>query len=112
MFWSIDQILVKITRVGDGLGDSAGGAHGDGFDGPGLAAAVSAVAGTVPGRDLGPGQGLELGVEGRLVAFDGEGVVGFLVLDEVAELVVFLAGPLSLSLTGALIPFDGGFTAH
>jgi NAD(P)-dependent dehydrogenase (short-subunit alcohol dehydrogenase family) len=33
-------------------------------------------------------------------------------VDEVAELVVFLAGPLSLSLTGAVIPFDGGFTAH
>jgi NAD(P)-dependent dehydrogenase (short-subunit alcohol dehydrogenase family) len=33
-------------------------------------------------------------------------------VDEVAELVLFLAGPLSLSLTGAVIPFDGGFTAH
>ncbi len=33
-------------------------------------------------------------------------------VDEVAELVLFLSGPLSLSLTGAVIPFDGGFTAH
>ena len=32
--------------------------------------------------------------------------------DEVAELVVFLAGPQSHSLTGAVIPFDAGFTAH
>ena len=33
-------------------------------------------------------------------------------VDEVAELVLFLAGPASLSLTGAVIPFDSGFTAH
>lgn len=33
-------------------------------------------------------------------------------VDEVAELVAFLAGPASLSLTGAVIPFDSGFTAH
>jgi NAD(P)-dependent dehydrogenase (short-subunit alcohol dehydrogenase family) len=33
-------------------------------------------------------------------------------VDEVAEMVLFLSGPLSLSLTGAVIPFDGGFTAH
>jgi len=33
-------------------------------------------------------------------------------VDEVAALVLFLAGPMSLSLTGAVIPFDGGFTAH
>ncbi len=33
-------------------------------------------------------------------------------VDEVAELVLFLAGPQSLSLTGAVIPFDAGFTAH
>jgi NAD(P)-dependent dehydrogenase (short-subunit alcohol dehydrogenase family) len=33
-------------------------------------------------------------------------------VDEVAELVLFLCGPSSLSLTGAVIPFDGGYTAH
>jgi NAD(P)-dependent dehydrogenase (short-subunit alcohol dehydrogenase family) len=33
-------------------------------------------------------------------------------VDEVAELVLFLSGPESLSLTGAVIPFDAGFTAH
>ena len=33
-------------------------------------------------------------------------------VDEVAEMVLFLAGPHSLSLTGAVIPFDAGFTAH
>jgi NAD(P)-dependent dehydrogenase (short-subunit alcohol dehydrogenase family) len=33
-------------------------------------------------------------------------------VDEVAAMVLFLCGPLSLSLTGAVIPFDGGFTAH
>jgi NAD(P)-dependent dehydrogenase (short-subunit alcohol dehydrogenase family) len=33
-------------------------------------------------------------------------------VDEVAELVTFLVGPQSLSLTGAVIPFDSGFTAH
>ena len=33
-------------------------------------------------------------------------------VDEVAELVLFLCGPHSLSLTGAVIPFDAGFTAH
>ena len=33
-------------------------------------------------------------------------------VDEVAELVLYLAGPSSLSLSGAVIPFDAGFTAH
>ena len=33
-------------------------------------------------------------------------------VDEVAEMILFLAGPQSLSLTGAVIPFDAGFTAH
>jgi NAD(P)-dependent dehydrogenase (short-subunit alcohol dehydrogenase family) len=33
-------------------------------------------------------------------------------VDEVAEMVLFLSGPSSLSLTGAIINFDGGFTAH
>jgi NAD(P)-dependent dehydrogenase (short-subunit alcohol dehydrogenase family) len=33
-------------------------------------------------------------------------------VDEVAELVLFLSGPESLSLTSAVIPFDAGFTAH
>jgi len=33
-------------------------------------------------------------------------------VDEVAEMVLFLAGPNSQSLTGAVIPFDAGFTAH
>lgn len=33
-------------------------------------------------------------------------------VDEVAELVLFLSGPASGSLTGAVIPFDSGFTAH
>jgi NAD(P)-dependent dehydrogenase (short-subunit alcohol dehydrogenase family) len=33
-------------------------------------------------------------------------------VDEVAEMVLFLCGPLSLSLTGTIINFDGGFTAH
>ena len=33
-------------------------------------------------------------------------------VDEVAELVLYLSGPSSLSLSGAVIPFDAGFTAH
>lgn len=33
-------------------------------------------------------------------------------VDEVAELVLFLSGSQSKSLTGAVIPFDAGFTAH
>jgi NAD(P)-dependent dehydrogenase (short-subunit alcohol dehydrogenase family) len=33
-------------------------------------------------------------------------------VDEVAALVVFLSGPLSMSMTGAIIPFDGGYSAH
>jgi NAD(P)-dependent dehydrogenase (short-subunit alcohol dehydrogenase family) len=33
-------------------------------------------------------------------------------VDEVAQMVLFLSGPRSLSLTGAVIPFDSGFTAH
>ncbi len=33
-------------------------------------------------------------------------------VDEVAEMVLFLCGPNSLSLTGAVINFDAGFTAH
>jgi len=33
-------------------------------------------------------------------------------VDEVAEMVLFLSGPNSQSLTGAIIPFDAGFTAH
>ena len=33
-------------------------------------------------------------------------------VDEVAELVLFLSGGQSKSLTGAVIPFDAGFTAH
>lgn len=33
-------------------------------------------------------------------------------VDEVAELVLLLCGPMSLSMTGAVIPFDAGFTAH
>lgn len=33
-------------------------------------------------------------------------------VDEVAEMVVFLSGPNSASMTGAVIPFDAGFTAH
>ncbi len=33
-------------------------------------------------------------------------------VDEVAEIVLFLCGPLSLSLTGSVVNFDGGFTAH
>jgi NAD(P)-dependent dehydrogenase (short-subunit alcohol dehydrogenase family) len=33
-------------------------------------------------------------------------------VDEVAAFVLFLAGPLSLSFTGAVIPFDAGVTAH
>jgi NAD(P)-dependent dehydrogenase (short-subunit alcohol dehydrogenase family) len=32
-------------------------------------------------------------------------------VDEVAQFVLFLAGPNSASMTGAIIPFDGGFTA-
>ena len=31
---------------------------------------------------------------------------------EVAALVLFLSGPLSMSMTGAIIPFDGGYSAH
>jgi NAD(P)-dependent dehydrogenase (short-subunit alcohol dehydrogenase family) len=33
-------------------------------------------------------------------------------VDEVAELILFLCGRQSQSLTGAVIPFDAGFTAH
>jgi NAD(P)-dependent dehydrogenase (short-subunit alcohol dehydrogenase family) len=33
-------------------------------------------------------------------------------VDEVAEMVLFLSGPCSLSLTGAVVNFDSGFTAH
>jgi NAD(P)-dependent dehydrogenase (short-subunit alcohol dehydrogenase family) len=33
-------------------------------------------------------------------------------VDEVAEMVLFLSGPSSLSLTGAIVNFDAGFTAH
>jgi NAD(P)-dependent dehydrogenase (short-subunit alcohol dehydrogenase family) len=33
-------------------------------------------------------------------------------VDEVAEMVLFLSGPSSRSLTGTVIPFDAGFTAH
>ena len=33
-------------------------------------------------------------------------------VDEVAELVLYLSGPSALSLSGAVIPFDAGFTAH
>ena len=33
-------------------------------------------------------------------------------VDEVAELVLLLAGPAGRSMTGAVIPFDAGFTAH
>jgi len=33
-------------------------------------------------------------------------------VDEVAELILFLGGSQSQSLTGAVIPFDAGFTAH
>jgi NAD(P)-dependent dehydrogenase (short-subunit alcohol dehydrogenase family) len=33
-------------------------------------------------------------------------------VDEVAEMVLFLSGPSSLSLTGAVVNFDAGFTAH
>lgn len=33
-------------------------------------------------------------------------------VDEVAELILFLCGPQSQSMTGAVIPFDAGFTAH
>jgi NAD(P)-dependent dehydrogenase (short-subunit alcohol dehydrogenase family) len=33
-------------------------------------------------------------------------------VDEVAELVLFLSGKQSLSMTGAVIPFDGGCSAH
>jgi NAD(P)-dependent dehydrogenase (short-subunit alcohol dehydrogenase family) len=32
-------------------------------------------------------------------------------VDEVAQLVLFLAGPNSTSMTGSIIPFDGGYTA-
>ena len=33
-------------------------------------------------------------------------------VDEVAELILFLCGSQSKSLTGAVVPFDAGFTAH
>jgi NAD(P)-dependent dehydrogenase (short-subunit alcohol dehydrogenase family) len=33
-------------------------------------------------------------------------------VDEVAELVLLLVGPAGRSMTGAVIPFDAGFTAH
>jgi hypothetical protein len=48
--------------------DAARGVQGDGFDGAGLFAAVAVIAGAVRGRDLRPGQSLELGVQRGLVA--------------------------------------------
>jgi hypothetical protein len=48
----------------------AGGADGDRFDGAGFAPTMPGVAATVANRYLRPGQGLELGVQGRLVGLD------------------------------------------
>ncbi|GAA2339238.1 hypothetical protein GCM10010170_021200 [Dactylosporangium salmoneum] len=56
--------------------DPAWRVQGDRFDGAGLAAAVAAVAGAVPGRDVGPRQALELRVQGRLVGLDLDEQVG------------------------------------
>lgn len=50
--------------------DPAGRVQGDGFDCPGFPAAVAAVAGLVPDRDLSPGQRGELGEQRRSVALD------------------------------------------
>ena len=36
----------------------------------------------------------------------------FVTVEEVAALAVFLAGDLAGSITGAIIPVDGGWTAH
>ncbi len=36
----------------------------------------------------------------------------FVTVEEVAALAVFLAGPSAASITGAIIPLDGGWTAH
>jgi hypothetical protein len=56
--------------------------HGDDLEAAGLHAAVAAVAGAVQDRDLAPGQGAQLGVEGGLVALDREHVVGVFVDDQ------------------------------
>jgi hypothetical protein len=50
-----------------------------GLQGAGLDAAVAGVAGRDAGRHLPPGQGLDLGVQQRLVALHDGDVVGFLV---------------------------------
>ena len=36
----------------------------------------------------------------------------FVTVEEVAALAVFLAGDSAASITGAIIPIDGGWTAH
>jgi hypothetical protein len=49
------------SLFGVGEAEPAGGAHGERFDGAGLAAAVTGVAAAVPDRHLRPGQPFELG---------------------------------------------------
>jgi hypothetical protein len=59
----------------DGLGgvrEGQPGGDGDGFEGPVLVPAVGAVVLAGPGRDLPPGQPLELGVQAGLVLFHDE----------------------------------------
>src|SRR5262245_49173792 len=56
--------------LGVGEAQSARGGHGDGLDRAGLPPAVAGVAAAVADRYLRPGKGLELGEQGRLVAFD------------------------------------------
>jgi NAD(P)-dependent dehydrogenase (short-subunit alcohol dehydrogenase family) len=46
-----------------------------------------------------------------VAAAGGLPIARFAQVDEVAQLLVFLAGPNSVSMTGSIIPFDGGFTA-
>ena len=53
-----------------------------GLQGAGLDAAVAGVAGGTAGRYLPPGQGLDLGIQQRLVFLHDGDVVGFLVVDQ------------------------------
>ena len=53
-----------------------------GFEGAGLGAAVALLAGCAAGRDLRPGQGPDLGVQQRLVAFHDGDVLRVLLADQ------------------------------
>jgi hypothetical protein len=56
-----------------------------GLQGAGVGAAVPGAAGDAAGWDLPPGQGLDLGVQQRLVLLDDGDVMGFLLGDQPAQ---------------------------